>query len=152
MATGRRSIGQTSLSIVISPWRKIADKWKARALSENLSLVIYDSEEKNLISSFGEFQVSEILVKLAVLLPRKKEANQIMVSTLPELQNGLKAFVSFLYFSDKLWKASEERKITIRNNKMVLWWYFLVIFKNQFWSYYSYSLLCFGPNLGSQSF
>ena len=134
MATGRRSIGQTSLSIVISPWRKIADKWKARALSENLSLVIYDSEEKNLISSFGEFQVSEILVKLAVLLPRKKEANQIMVSTLPELQNGLKAFVSFLYFSDKLWKASEERKITIRNNKMVLWWYFLVIFNYQFWS------------------
>ena len=35
--------------------------------------------------------------------------------------------------------------------KMVLWWYFVVIFNYQFWSH-SRSLLCLGPILGSQSF
>ena len=49
-------------------------------------------------------------------------------------------FISSLYFSDKLWKASEERKITIRNNKMVLWWYFLVIFIMFGHFYYSFNL------------
>ena len=42
----------------------------------------------NLIWQFREFQISEILVKLALPVPRKKEANQIMVSTLPEFQGS----------------------------------------------------------------
>ena len=40
----------------------------------------------NLISHLPEFQICEILVKLALLVGRRKEANQIMVSTLPEFQ------------------------------------------------------------------
>ena len=63
----------------------------------------------NLIWQFREFQISEILVKLALLVPRKKEANQIMVSTLPEFQGSKSSHI--LCFSQRLRQNHEKTSI-----------------------------------------